>query len=161
MADEEQVEEGAEDKGKKGGAGVVVGIILPALLAGAASFGGAMLGSGSNETAAAEEEGLSEAPGPTVRLQPFVLTLVDANDEPHAMKVTVAIELTKDAVEEDFENFVPRIRDATISMLRSLRFEDASSGDTQAQLRDRLLERVHELGAKQAQAIWVTDFVMQ
>ena len=139
---------------------LAIGIVLQATLAAGAAYGGARLGSarasGAPAAAAAQP---NEVPGPTVTLEPFVCTVTDAERRVHAMRVRLAIELKQE--DEKFERYVPRLRDATLSALRSMSFEDAVSPAGQDQLREELLSRYHDLGAKAAAGVLLTEFVVQ
>ncbi|HHH27420.1 MAG TPA: flagellar basal body-associated FliL family protein, partial [Polyangiaceae bacterium] len=59
------------------------------------------------------------------------------------------------------EGYVPRVRDATIRLLRGLSYEDATNRSTHQKLRDKILEELHALGATQAHQVWFIDFVIQ
>jgi flagellar basal body-associated protein FliL len=152
----------SEEQAKKppaesGGAGSkVVGILLPAILAGAAAFGGTKLGAAPH----APPPHVGEEPGPTVVLDPFIVTLADAG-HPHVIKLTLAVELKHTAKAEEFKAFVPRIRDTTLSYLRALPYEEASSPARFEQLRIDLLERLTKLGIHDAEHVLVTEFVAQ
>src|SRR5262245_2947997 len=101
-------------------------IILPAVLAAGAAFGGAKV-AGAHATAAApaaEHHAPAHPPGPTVPLDPFLVTIPDVNKKIHPMKVTVAIEFESGAKEEHIKVFAPRIRDATLSFLRTMTYEE-------------------------------------
>lgn len=139
-----------------GGGSKVVGILLPAILAGLAAFGGTKLGAAPH----APPQHASEEPGPTVMLDPFIVTLTDAG-HPHVIKLTLAIELKHTAKAEEFKSFVPRIRDATLGYLRLLSFEEASSPARFDQMRTDLLERLAKLGIHDAEHVLVTEFVAQ
>src|ERR1700690_4557067 len=72
----------------------LVGMVLPAVFAAAAAFGGAKIASGHHATAAEAPEHAAPAatPGPTLALEPFLLSIADVNKKAHAMKVAIAIE---------------------------------------------------------------------
>ncbi|MEQ9325157.1 MAG: flagellar basal body-associated FliL family protein [Polyangiaceae bacterium] len=141
----------------------ILSMVVPAVLAGGASYAGSMMGAAqaiaTPPSASADPD--AEKPGPTVRLAPIVLSLTDDKNESHAMKVSLAVELSRDANESDFEGYVPRARDATIRLLRGLSYEDATNRSTHQKLRDKILEELHALGATQAKQIWFIDFVIQ
>jgi flagellar basal body-associated protein FliL len=147
-----------------GGAGKILGILLPAIIAGGASFGGAKFASGHQAPAApAAEHAEAKAPGPTLALEPFLLTVPDGTKKAHAMKVTIAVEFDAASIkgEEGFKTLVPRIRDSALSYLRTLTYEevlDPTAGDT---MRKDLLEKTQSSGAPGAQRVLITDFVVQ
>jgi flagellar basal body-associated protein FliL len=149
---------------KKGSAGIV-GLLLPALLAGGASFGGvklsaahAALSAGAPEHAAVVE---AAPPGPTVALDPFLVLTQDTSKKTHAMKLTIAVEFNDKAKEETLKSFTPRIRDAALGYLRVLSYEDALDSGKTDKLRNDLLERFRQIGATSAQRVLITDLVLQ
>ncbi len=168
MADEEQegTEEGAEKKEdeKKGGKGAgIIGMVLPAILAGGAAFGGAFFAGGAPApVAVTEAEGPNEKmPGPTVPLNAFVMTVPDQEGASHPAKVTFAIELKHGVDPKGFEVFVPRIRDTILSYMSSLQYEDMSDGKRRVKLTEDLLAAIHKLGAEDAARVLVQDYVVQ
>jgi flagellar basal body-associated protein FliL len=144
---------------KKGGA---LGMVLPAILAAAAAFGGAKIAGAHAQPSAQAEHHAEEhkPPGPTVPLDPFLVTIPDANKKSHPMKVTLAIEFESTAKEEAIKAFAPRIRDAALSFLRTMTYEQAVDPDTH-RIREDLLERVQKVGATTAERILITDLVTQ
>jgi flagellar basal body-associated protein FliL len=149
---------------KKGGGAVamILGILLPALAAGGAGFGGAKMGSGHAAEAAPAAVDSAKPPGGVISMTPFVVSLPGEGSGPrHTLKVSIAVEIEKGVEEKEFAKFEPRMRDATITRLRALTFDEAANAATQEKLRDELLERYHEMGAHEAQKIWFTEFVMQ
>ena len=109
---------------KKGGAGgMLVGVLLSAVLSGGAAFGGARIAGG--KAAHAEEKSVSavKPPGPTLALDPFIANISDSEGKPHAVKITLAVELAREMKEEEFKPFIPRIRDTILSYLRTLTAE--------------------------------------
>ncbi len=149
-----------------GGAGKIIGILLPAIIAGAASFGGAKFSGGHAAAAApAAEHAEAKAPGPTLPLEPFLLTVPDGNKKPHAMKVTIAVEFDPAAPaghgEDGFKQLIPRIRDSALSYLRTLSYEEVLDPTAGDKMRTDLLEKAKSAGAPGAQRILITDFVVQ
>lgn len=147
-------------------AGGIVAIVLPALLAGGASFGAtkfANKGGGGAAHAAPVETVHRELkpPGPTVPLEPFLVSLPDANRKAHPMKLTIAVEFDSVAKEEMIKPFVPRIRDSILAYMRSLSYEDATDGQRSEKLRKELLERCRDSGAHLADRVLITDLVSQ
>lgn len=167
MAEEEEegTEEGAENKeeeGKKKGGGGIVGMILPAILAGAASFGGSFFGGAQPAPAEASESVQdNKLPGPTYALNPFVLNVQDKDGAAHPAKLTFAIELKHGVAPESFEVFVPRVRDTYLTYLRTMTFEEMRDGKSKVKLTEDLLAATHKLGAEDASQVLVQDFVIQ
>lgn len=145
-----------------------IGILLTAVLAGGAAFGGAKMGSRGAAPAAAHESDPHDlkpphpkAPGATIALEPFLLTVADAEGKQRAIKVTLALELKPEEKEDAFKPFVPRIRDATLGYLRALSFEEAADSARVEKMRTELLERCEKLGAYAVEKVLITDFVTQ
>lgn len=170
MADEAEKkrapEQGAAAPKRSGGAGAVLGAVLTALVAAAGAFGGARLGAPAMAGQAQEGASPSPAatmrpPGATVGLDPFLVTVADAQGKPRAIKVTIALELREGAKEDALRPFVPRVRDAMLTYLRTLSYEDVADSGHAEQMRSDLLERFARLGALSIERVLVTDFVTQ
>ncbi|MEM9691592.1 MAG: flagellar basal body-associated FliL family protein [Myxococcota bacterium] len=159
MADEEEEN---EEEQKKGGPGIV-GLLLPAILAGAGAFGGSFAAGAQAAPAPAAEEqkGDENVPGPTVPLSPFVLNVADTKGGLHPMKVTLAIELTPGTDPASFEGFVPRVRDTCISYLRSLSYKEAADGRSKEKITGDILGQIKKQGAETAQAVLIQDYIIQ
>jgi flagellar basal body-associated protein FliL len=149
---------------KKSGGPGILGILLPALIAGGAAFGGARVAAGHAPAAAhaepAEKHHVVKAPGPTQALEPFLVTVHDANHKGHPMKMTVAIEFDAQS-HDDPKNLVPRLRDTILTYLRSVTYEQLVDGEHNEKMRTEMLERCRAAGAGSAEKILITDFVVQ
>ncbi len=172
MADDEKKEsqtppDGAAGVPAGGGGGKLVGLVLPAVLAGLAAFGGAKLGGGGGGAAAghgAEATGHDEKkmPGFTVELKAFVLMVTDeVTKENKPLKLSLAIELEKLAKKEEFEPFVPRVRDTVNEYIRSLSYQEIMNPRTKERMTEDLLERIHKLGGESAKRVLVQEMVTQ
>jgi flagellar FliL protein len=150
---------------KKGGGAVamILGMVLPAVLAGAASFGGARVAGAHQPAAQVEAPHHAEAkpPGPTVALEPFLVSIPDAKGKGHPMKLSVAVEFEALVKEDTLKAFVPRIRDAILGYMRTLNYEEALEAVQSEKLREELLERTKKAGAIGAERILITDLVSQ
>ncbi len=144
----------------KSGKGGPIALILPAILAGAAAFGGAKVSGGPPPAPHVVEAAASEPPGPTVALEPFLVSISEGQ-RAHVLKLTLAVELKHLAKEEEFKAYVPRIRDATLTYLRSLTFEEAANSEHLEQLRSDIRERLKSIGATAVENVLITDFVTQ
>jgi flagellar FliL protein len=147
---------------KSSAAAGILKFLVPAILAAGASYGGAR-GAAAHPPAAAAPAHKVEAPppGPTVALEPFLVQITDAKGKGHAMKVSLAVEFELTQKEDALKPFAPRIRDAILSYVRGLSFEDAADGAHVEKLRKEMLERCHAAGATLAARILITDFVIQ
>lgn len=151
--------------------GGLLKILIPAVLAAGASYAGTRYAKAQNaivvikEKEEAEGHGKKEAhqpPGPTISLEPFLLSVFDVQKKPHPMKMTVAVEFdAKAAAHEDPKAFMPRIRDTVLTHLRKMTYEDVSDPAHYDKLRKELLEQCHEVGAESAKKVLITDFVIQ
>jgi flagellar basal body-associated protein FliL len=151
---------------KKGGGAVamILGIVLPAILAAGASFGGARVATGHQPAPHVEAPVHVEAkpPGPTVALDPFLVSVPDAKGKGHPMKLSVAVEFGGIVHDEAaLKAFVPRIRDAILAHMRTLTYEEALESAHSDALREDLLERCKKAGAAGAERILITDLVSQ
>lgn len=182
MSEEKKKEEGdakAEEKpaAPKGPSAVggILKILIPAILAAGASYGGTRYAKAQNAIVVIKEKEESEhkkvdgPPGPTLSLEPFLLSVMDAQKKPHPMKLTVAVEFSEKAGGGggehggggDVKVYMPRIRDVVLTFLRSMSYEqitDPSHFDT---MRKELLEKCKDVGAEGATKVLVTDFVIQ
>lgn len=146
---------------KSGGVPLVLAVILPAVFSAGAAYGGVRAAAGHAPAAHAEAPKREvHPPGPTVALDPFLVAVVDGAKKQHPMKLTVAVEFDATAKEESIKAFMPRIRDAILSHMRTLSYEDAMDSHTE-KLRDELLERCRKVGAVNAERILITDLVSQ
>ena len=150
---------------KKGGAAVamILGILLPAILAGAASFGGARVAGAHQAAPHVDVAPHVEAkpPGPTLALDPFLVSIPDAKGKGHPMKLSVAVEFGGLVHEDTLKAFVPRIRDAVLAYMRTLTYEEALESAHSDKLREELLERCKKAGATGAERVLITDLVSQ
>jgi flagellar protein FliL len=147
---------------KKGGGAGIVAVILPALLAGGGAFGGAKFSAHGAAAPAAEHAAAPvPPPGPTLALEPFLVVTQDATKKPHALKVTLAVEFESSGKEESFKEFTPRVRDACLTYIRLVSYEDAVDSSKTDKMRTDLLDRLHAAGVTAAQRVLVTDLVVQ
>lgn len=171
MADEEKKESqippeaaGVPAQGS-GLVGKILGIVLPTVFSGLAAFGGAKFGShgtASHDDGHAKKVDEKKQPGLTIDLKTFVVNVVDEkNNEQHPMKLSLSIELDKLAKKEEFEPFVPRIRDAILGYVRNLSYQQVINPRTKQRMTDDLLEIVHKLGCEQAQQVLIQELVTQ
>lgn len=154
-----------EDKpAKKGLVGAIVGIVLPALLAAGGSFGAVKMANKHHAEPAhppPPPRWEPKPPGPTIALEPFLVTVSDENKKPHPMKLTIAVEFEATVKEETLKAFTPRIRDAVLVYVRQLTYEEVADGKRGEKIREEILERCRKVGALAAERILVTDMVVQ
>lgn len=176
-ADADKKAETAPPAAKGGAVGGLLKIIIPAVLAAGAAYGGTRAASAHSAVPAAEhvEEKKHvelKPPGPTLPLDPFLVTLTDSKGKTHPMKLTLAIEFESDPNKkkggeeggnesDEFKGFVPRMRDSILGMLRTRSYEDMTDTERTEKFREEILDKVQKSGAKTAEKILVTDMVVQ
>jgi flagellar FliL protein len=113
--------------------------------------------------AAAERGGEGEGPvSEPAALDPIIVDVREANGEMHHLKVGIAVELGVGVPEEEFKKLIPRMRDAAISFLRGLPFDDIASPQKFDAIRNELGERMSKAAGKgRVQRVLFTDFVAQ
>jgi flagellar basal body-associated protein FliL len=173
---------------KKGGGGRIIAIIVGVvvLLGGMAIgtlFGSKLMGNGGVAEAAPapkkshaarekkdhdeEEEDEEESDDPehkitSVEFEPIVLDLRDSHDAVHHLKVGLAVELTEKEKPEEFHALIPRGRQAVISYLRALTFEEVSKPDQFQKVREDIAQAVTKaVGARRVSRVLLVDFVAQ
>lgn len=153
---------GAATKPKGGAMPMILGMLLPAILAGAGSYGGARAaGKAAGGHAEAPHHEEVKPPGPTMALEPFLVSINDAAKRAHPMKLTVAVEFDAHTKEDVIKAYMPRIRDAVLAHMRTMTFEDAVDQQHSDKLRGDLLERCKKSGAAGAERVLITDLVSQ
>ncbi len=173
MADKPDKQPAAPAASSRGG-GAILAIVVPALAAAAATFGGTFWSTrmvaarcGTHEPVAVASAHVESAkpPGPTLALDAFLLNIPDANKKAHPSKVTMAVEFAEDSKiakdEAALKALTPRLRDAVLSYLRRLTYEELSDPAANEQLRSELIFRVRAVGANGAERVLITDLVVQ
>lgn len=162
MSEEKKEEKPKEEGGKKGGgATIVIVAVAAAIAAGGAAFGGAKLAGKNASAAPAHHVPETKPPGPTMALEPFVLTLPDKEGKNHAMRLAIALEFDAHAKEEELKKLVPRVRDATLTYIRTISFEAMADPNQLEKTRTALLEKIQKVGAHTAEKVLITDLVLQ
>lgn len=143
----------------------VVALILTAVVAAGAAGGASLYVSKRTSRAAPHAPAPAPArptpPGFTLALDPFVVMSIDAHHSFHAMRATIALEFGPTAREEDIRPYVARIRDATLSLLRSVTYEVASDPAQTDRLRAQLQARYQDTGVQGIARVLITDLVVQ
>lgn len=149
---------------KKGGAALVIGIIIPALASAGAAFGAVKITNKGPQREHVVEVVVHKEmkpTGPTVNLDPFLVNVPDEKKKIHPFKLTIAVEFEDHTKEEMVKGYTPRIRDAVLSHVRTMSFEEAVDQGHTDKLKAELLHRVQEAGATSAEKILITDMVTQ
>lgn len=169
MSDKDKKDEKKDDKAapaalaKPSKGAAIAGILLPAVFAGGAAFGGARVAGAMvhTRTVVVEAPAAPKPPGPTLPLEPFLVTLAETNGKPHAMKVVLAVEFSNSTKEEVLKPLGLRVRDASLTYLRTLNYDLAADRSKVDQIRNELLEAIKKAGATTAERVLITDFVLQ
>ena len=167
---EEKKEPAAGDKAApaaappaKGGLSpLVLGVVV--IAAGAAAFGGAKFAVAKAQGGHEKEEVVRHAekpPGPTLTLEPFLVTVVDAKKKPHPMKVTLAVEFDHGKKAEELKDETPRVRDACLRYLRTMSYEEAADAEKGNKMREDLAEALDKAGVYDVEHVLITDYVIQ
>jgi len=172
---------------KKSKTGLIIGIVIALVTLIGGSVAGAVLGpklmGGSDEEAADEGESAHESKSEegkehegkgkgkgkkegekivSVEMSPIVVDLRDSDGRIRHLKVGLAAELDETVNVEEFKLLSPRGREATLSYLRSLTFEEVSDPAKYASIKDEISKRMIEsIGADKVHRILLVDFVLQ
>jgi flagellar FliL protein len=176
MSDE--AEKPADAAPKKSKMGLIIGLVIALVTLVGGSVAGAVLGprllgggaaaeshaapakgsgEGAHEKGAAEKEKIV-----SVDIPPIVVDLRDTDSRTRHLKVGLAAELADGVAIEDFKLVTPRAREACLSYLRSLTFDDVSDPTRFGSIKDEISKRVTEaVGAERVHRILLIDFVLQ
>ena len=184
----EEAEKPADAAPKKGKMGLIIGIVIAVVTLVGGSVAGAVLGpkllGGGSDDGEAEEkhekpekshksekseksEGHGESEGGpehiiTADIPSVVVDLRDNDGRIRHLKVGLTAELGDKVTAEEFKLFVPRGREAALTYLRSLAFEDVSDPQHFVAIKDELSKRVSEaVGEERVHRMMLTDFVVQ
>jgi flagellar basal body-associated protein FliL len=174
---------------KKGKMGLIIGIVIAVVTLVGGSVAGAVLGpkllGGSEEpeekpskteksskghkpekSEKGEKGGHEGGEGPekitSVDVPAVVVDLRDMDGRIRHLKVGLTAELAEQVTPEEFKLYLPRGREAMLTYLRSLSFEDVSNSQQFIAIKDELCKRVTEaVGEELVHRMMLTDFVLQ
>lgn len=173
----EDNEKPAEHAPKKSKVGLIVGVVVALITLVGGSVAGAVLGpkllggsEGGHAPAPAQKAG-AEAHGEppaapekivSVDIPPIVVDIRDAEGRLRHLKIGMAAELGETVNVEEFKLFAPRGREASLSYLRSLTFEEVSDPKRYASIKEELSKGFTEaVGAERVHRVLLIDFVLQ
>jgi flagellar basal body-associated protein FliL len=112
------------------------------------------------------EEGHGSSEGPehivTVDIPSVVVDLLDNQGRIRHLKVGLTAELADKVPAEEFRLFIPRGREAALTFLRSLAFEQVADPSHFIAIKDELGKKVSEaVGEERVHRMMLTDFVVQ
>ena len=181
---EKPAEAGAPKKSKLG---LIIGIVIAAVTLVGGSVAGAVLGpkllgaeedsgdhgksekshksdKGEKKSAHGSEDGEGATPEHivTADIPSVVVDLRDNDGRIRHLKVGLTAELGDQVSAEEFKLRIPRGREAALTFLRSLPFEDVSDPQHFVAIKDELAKRVTEaVGEERVHRMMLTDFVLQ
>lgn len=178
----------AKTESKKSKLGLILGIVGGVVVLGAGGAAGLILGpkliggSPPAEAAPAANAGAHAAPAShapaskehkaaggghpekivSFRFDPIIVDVMDRDGEAHHLKVGLAAELAEGALEDEFKLVQPRGREAAITFLRSLTYEEITNPKKYTKLKRDLSKKVTKaVGEERVARLLVTDFVAQ
>ena len=108
-----------------------------------------------------EVEEVDEGPKPIFSLSTMIVNLADKGGRRY-LRATMDLQLSQAGDEQKMESYLPQIKDATIKVMSTRRFEDISSIDGKNALRDEIIARLNEVTkAESITNIYFTEFVVQ
>lgn len=177
---------------KKGKMGLIIGIVIAMVTLVGGSVAGAVLGprllggseepeagsgghgksskpekshkSEKSEKKSSHGEGESEGPEHIINadIPSVVVDLRDSDGRIRHLKVGLTAELGDNVTTEEFKLVIPRGREAALTYLRSLAFEEVSDPQQFITIKDELAKRVIEaVGEEKVHRMMLTDFVVQ
>jgi flagellar basal body-associated protein FliL len=159
-----------EPAAKKSGGGKV-GVIIIAVFVCVSSTAGAVFGQVAlAKMKPAEKEkvdaGYEEKEEPlaveTMIAEPLIVDLRTAEGELHHIKVGFAIELAKPVPEEEQKKLMVRAKDAAISYMRTLSYDEVTAQEKFEGIKKELGERISKaLGRGRVAHVLFTEFVVQ
>jgi flagellar protein FliL len=106
-------------------------------------------------------EGAPAGPGPTMRLDAFVVQ-VRATEGDRYAHLTLEIELGSDGDKALFEKRMPRVRDAIIAHVSDRTEDEMRGSEGLGQLKESLLKKLEEIiPGRHARGVFITEFVIQ
>lgn len=168
----EDGEKAAEAAPKKSKAGLVIGLVIAVITLVGGSVAGAvlgprLLGGGDEHSGPAKGADAPHAPKApekivSVELPPIIVDLRDTDGRLRHLKVGLSTELSEGTKPEEFKLLIPRGREACLTYLRSLSFEEVSDPERYATIKDEISKRVSEaVGAEHVQRLLLIEFVLQ
>lgn len=166
-------EKSADAAPKKSKTGLIAGVVIAVITLVGGSVAGAVLGPkllGGSEAkahkpaASAETSEVAATPEKIVLVEmpAIIVDLRDGDGRIRHLKVGLAAELTPTFTPEEFKLVSPRGREASLSYLRSLTFEEVSDPKRYTPIKDELSKRVTEaVGPSHIHRLLLIDFVLQ
>jgi len=136
---------------------LIIGIIVIALVGGAAVYFLMFSGKGNKEEHAPEAK--KEVKSTLLAIDPFVMNLAEQG---RFLKVSMQFEIADAANQPMVVEHLPQLRDAIITLVSSKSADSLASPEGKFQLKDELLLRANQaIGKDVFKNLYFTEFVMQ
>jgi flagellar protein FliL len=110
---------------------------------------------------ASPKEPAENLPGPIFSLDTFIVNLADEGGHRY-LRVTMDLELVEGLPQDDIKGRLPQIRDSVLMILPTKRFQDISTAQGKAALRDELMAKLNSLFSRRVISnIYFSEFVVQ
>ena len=169
MSDDKE-EKKEKEPAKKGGSKIGM-IIIAVFVCISATFGAAfgqvalakMKPEPKEKPDAAYEETEKEAPiAESISLEALIIDVRNDSGEVHHLKIGIAVELAKKVPEEEQKPLVIRAKDAAISYLRTLSYDEVTNQDKFEGIKKELHERIAKaMGHGRVASVLFTEYVVQ
>lgn len=164
-------EEKKDEKPEKKGSGKV-GMIIIAVFVCLCSTAGAVFGQVAlarmkpekDKPDAAYEEKEKEEPlgAETLEMPSMIVDIRTSTGEVHHLKMGIAIELAKPVPEEEQKKLMVRAKDAALSYLRTLTYDEVTSQEKFEGIKKELNERISKaMGHGRVNRVLFTEYVVQ
>ncbi len=99
--------------------------------------------------------------GPMVDIREFIVNII-SEDERHYVKAALTVELSNEAVQEEFNLRLPQVRDAILLLVGNKTYEELQDLQGKKQLKAEIMHKLNAiLKSGKVKAIYFTDFVVQ
>jgi flagellar FliL protein len=102
-----------------------------------------------------------DGPGPTMRLEGFIVQVRSADGDRYA-HLTVEMEIGSEGDKKAFESRMPRIRDAVIGYLSDRTEDELRGSEGLQQMKDALTKKIDEIvPGHRVRGLFTTEFIIQ
>ena len=116
---------------------------------------------GEGEHAAAAGEPGEGGPGPTLRLDNFIVQIRAPEGDRYA-HMTIEVEIGGEADKKAFESRMPHIRDGVIGYLADRNEDEVRGSEGLAQMKEALIKKLDEIvPGHRVRGLFITEFIIQ
>jgi flagellar FliL protein len=153
---------GSSSSGSKGIVTILVILVLISMVGtGVAVFFVLKAGNAPKHTEESSEHGASSG-GVLVEFPAIVVNLNHSMEEIRYLKCAMSLEVSDEKKAEKINTDMPRVKNAVILYLSTLRFQDLQTLEDKHKIIKNLHEKINEsLGGNTVQKIFITEFVVQ